>query len=221
MISNNLPLALLVAPNLRSKVYLKEFYKKKIFFDKYIFLGKKDKFFRFNFKKIKRKNVLNINSASINDDKVYNKLKSLNRHNIIYSGYSGEIIKKKILKLNHIFLHAHSGDLPKYKGSTTAYYSLINNGNICVSIILMNKNIDQGKILFKKKFISFNKKIKKVSRFEIFARVKTLIEYISLKKDIKYIKNNNTILTNYYIAHPVIRYFGQKIYEKKNSFKSR
>ena len=37
----------------------------------------------------------------------------------IYSGYSGKIIKNPLILKKKIFIHSHSGNLPKYKGSTT------------------------------------------------------------------------------------------------------
>ena len=66
---------------------------------------------------------------------------------VIYSGFGGQIVSDKLLDFGIPFLHVHSGWLPEYRGSTTIYYSLLQDFECGVSAILMDKNIDDGPII--------------------------------------------------------------------------
>ena len=90
----------------------------------------------------------------------WRKLKEAGPEIIIYSGYGGVILKEKVLSQGKKFLHVHGGFLPQYKGSTTNYYSILNEGYI--TIIKRSENFNFNESLFtindNKLFIS--KKIK-------------------------------------------------------------
>ena len=121
----------------------------------------------------------------------------------IYSGYPGEIVKKQIIDRKNL-IHCHPGRLPKFKGSTVIYYSLILTGKIFCSCIKLNSKIDEGKILIIKRFKK-PKKIKTIEgKFDNKIRSMTLIAYLkSKKRKYKFSYSNKTL--NYYIAHPIIR----------------
>lgn len=70
----------------------------------------------------------------------------------IYSGYAGVILGKEILSLEKKFLHVHGGYLPEYKGSTTFYYSILQEKYVGYSAIFLSEKIDSGPILLRKKF---------------------------------------------------------------------
>ena len=74
---------------------------------------------------------------------------------IISFGYK-RIIKKKILqKYNKIdFINLHMSYLPYNRGAYPNFWSFYKNSPKGVSIHLINKEIDKGKIIFRKKFIS-------------------------------------------------------------------
>lgn len=70
----------------------------------------------------------------------------------IYSGFGGVILGKKILNSSKKFLHIHSGALPNYRGSTTIYYSILNEGNCFASALFLDEKIDTGPIIKIKKY---------------------------------------------------------------------
>lgn len=214
---NNYKVIFLMADSVRSKYYLNEFKKENFFFKHIIFLGKRKSFLKYKSKINKQTIFEHLNVNSINSKIAYKKINAAKNNLIFYSGFPGEKISKKILKTKNIFLHAHTGNLPKYKGSTTFYYSMIKDSHFYVSLMIINENIDQGIILFKKKFVNFKNENKKLSIFEIKARAKTFLDFIRnfKQKNIKFMKNNNHLITYYFIAHPIIRFFGQKKYEKQ------
>ena len=59
---------------------------------------------------------------------------------------------KAILSLEKKFLHVHGGYLPEYKGSTTFYYSILQEKYVVYSAIFLSEKIDSGPILLRKKF---------------------------------------------------------------------
>ena len=147
---------IIVSNTSRSYQYLKCL-KKNNFFPKNIIylndglknsISKKLKLKKFFFKKI----IINeFNSNYINAE-VSKFILSLKIKFIIYSGYPGVIEKnKKVLKAKHL-IHSHSGKIPNYKGSTTIYYSILNEKKIYCSTIILNENLDDGKILLIKEY---------------------------------------------------------------------
>ena len=121
--------------------------------------------------------------------------------NLIYSGYSGQIINSDLLKKKNL-IHCHPGKLPNYRGSTTIFYSLINEGSIACSVFKMTKKIDMGKIYYIKNFIPPKNLNKINNKFDDYIRASTIISF--LKKNRKIIKNKK-YFNDYYIAHPIIR----------------
>jgi methionyl-tRNA formyltransferase len=66
---------------------------------------------------------------------------------IVYSGPGGAILREEILNAGKKFLHIHPGILPRYRGSTTVYYSLIEEGACGATALFLDKKIDSGPIL--------------------------------------------------------------------------
>ena len=197
-------ISLILAETHRSLFYLKNILKKKIEINRIIYFSKKKKK---TYKFLKSKNLLS-KTLLLNTENINSKLISKNmdflKKKIVYSGYSAQIIKNiKILKKK--IIHFHPGDLPKFKGSTTIYYSLILKKKITVTGFIMNKNIDDGRILFKKKF-NVPKNILSINdNFDNKIRALTLVSFLMSKKQ-KFFKKIKTKKTNiYYVAHPILR----------------
>ena len=88
-----------------------------------------------------------INCDGIKDPQVEEYLQTFNPALVIYSGFGGEIVPARLLSMNIPFLHIHAGWLPDYRGSTTVYYSLLQDGLCGVSAILLDPKIDNGPIV--------------------------------------------------------------------------
>ena len=78
-------------------------------------------------------------SSDINSEKVVSELAVRPEKVFIFSGYGGVLLKDNLLNIDKKFLHIHGGYLPDYKGSTTNYYSLINENTIGASAIFLNQ----------------------------------------------------------------------------------
>jgi len=162
------------------------------------------------FKKSKLKVFI---SKKINHS-IVNFLLNLNDKNIIYSGYPGIIIKSKRLLKEKNIIHNHPGKLPEYKGSTTIYYSLLKENNIYCSTLIMNNKIDDGKILFVKKY-NLPRNIKTIDN-SYDDKIRSLnLEFFLKKFKMKQIKKQNKIFLPYYVIHPVLRTLTFKKFKKE------
>ncbi len=145
-----------------------------------------------------------INSSHV-VEMISNRLESV----FIFSGYGGVLLRENILDINKKFLHVHGGYLPKYKGSTTNYYSLIDEGTIGASSIFLTKEIDCGPVLLRKKFSAPKDRTKIDHIYDSEARSKVLIE--TLKSYVKsgsweFELENNQGGETFYIIHPVLKH---------------
>ena len=82
--------------------------------------------------------------ASANSDKVIDIVGHLSADVHILGGWSGDILREEALTRFGRVLHVHSGLVPRYRGSTTMYYSLLETGQISASAFFLTKGIDEG-----------------------------------------------------------------------------
>lgn len=196
-------ISLILADTLRSKEYLKHLFKNNICLHKVLLYSNKKKHSLEKFIIANGIKVKFFQSKSINNIKIFDEIRKTLSKYFVYSGYPGEIVKKNLLKSKKI-IHLHPGFLPNFKGSTTMYYSLLLTNKIYCTCIRLNEKIDEGKIMYIKKF----KKPKDLklleSKYDNEIRAKTLIEFLLKGKKKKYSQRNNRY-ESYYIAHPIIR----------------
>ena len=93
-----------------------------------------------------------VGAEDINDPSLQDVVGSIAPSLIVYSGYGGQIIGPRLLSEGVPILHLHVGWLPDYRGSTTVYYSWLQDGECGVSAILMNRMIDEGGIVARRKY---------------------------------------------------------------------
>ena len=147
--------------------------------------------------------------SDINSNKVIATISNRAESVFIFSGFGGVLLGDEVLGLGKRFLHIHGGYLPDYKGSTTNYYSLINEKSIGASSIFLTKDIDCGPILFRRKFPPPKDCTKIDHIYDSKARSEVLIE--TLKKYVCYGSWNFDFKDNlngetYYIIHPVLKH---------------
>lgn len=205
---------LLLAETNRSEFYLKYILKNKININKIIYFSKKKKnvFSLIKLKKLVNKTIF-VKSNTVNTkiiDNIYKRKKE--NYEIIYSGYSGEMVKSNVL-LKKKLLHFHPGNLPLFKGSTTIFFSVAMKKKITVTGFKMSKGIDEGEIFYKKSFEVPKFKSTLNTYYDDKIRAETMIEYLKKgKKSYKKILKSKYFNT-YYIAHPLIR--GIVLHKKK------
>lgn len=82
-----------------------------------------------------------------NNDEVIDTVAELDQRLLVYSGPGGVILDGELLSVGPRFLHVHAGRLPDYRGSTTVYYSLLDEGQCGATAFIMNEDIDKGPIV--------------------------------------------------------------------------
>ena len=162
-------------------------------------------------KELLEKNNINftcLTTTNIHDNYFLNLLKERREKTFIFSGYGGVILKDKIFATNKNFLHVHGGYLPDYKGSTTNYYSIINEDSLGASSIFLTNEIDGGPILKKLKFPTNINKKRIDHIYDNAARAKILVNTLKdYKEKGKFIfSSKNTKGQTYYIIHPLLKH---------------
>lgn len=101
-----------------------------------------------------KKPILNSTDVKdINEQEVEKLIKEVNPRLIVVSGVS--IIKSNILSLSKTFINIHCGITPKYRGVHGGFWAIYNRDfdNIGVTVHLVDKGVDTGKILYSDKII--------------------------------------------------------------------
>jgi len=149
-----------------------------------------------------------INTPDINSKDVHLAISKSDIKLVIISVYAGQILKSKILSLRKKYIHVHSGKLPQYRGSTTLYYSLLEQNKVAASAIIINEGIDTGDIICIKEFdFNFDPKLIDLI-FDPLLRAVVLIyalKHLS-KKYKKSMLQNISDGEDYFIIHPLLKH---------------
>lgn len=166
-----------------------------------------------------------LETGSINAPEVEEWLKNQNPDYVIFSGFGGELVKPHILNAAGPLIHMHAGYLPDYRGSTTIYYSYINEKNAGVSAIYLKEEIDTGPIIDRKLYAAppnggnIDYYYDSVMRADLLVQV---IEYYIKNGKMNFIgeqsENEGAI---YYIIHPLLKHLAlNDIHKKQITFQS-
>jgi methionyl-tRNA formyltransferase len=210
---------ILISNTSRSLAYLDILKNNKIFPNQIVYLDncKKTKIS----KKLKKNNFffpntkLKVFKADKINKKVANFLSKSKEKNLIYSGYPGEIIKSKKILMEKNVIHCHPGKLPDFRGSTTIYYSLLKHKKIYCTTLLLDKKIDHGKILLKKKYPVPKNIFAVDGKYDDLIRSKNLLYALKNFKKLKSIRQKKNDIIPYYVIHPVLRSIAFKNNYKK------
>lgn len=118
--------------------------------EEYFKLGKGFIFEMYKYKNINYfENIITINNRDINSETLRKHLINSNDKFILNTSTK---ILKSILDINKLFLHIHPAYLPDVRGADGSLNSLNFKNEIGCSAFFMNKKIDCGDIIFRKKF---------------------------------------------------------------------
>ena len=148
-------------------------------------------------------------SSDINSNEVLTIISNRVELVFIFSGFGGVLLGDNILSSGKKFLHIHGGYLPDYKGSTTNYYSLINENTIGASSMFLSKEIDCGPVLLRRKFSPPKNRTEIDHIYDSEARAKVLIEtleYYVESGSFNFELENNQGGETFYIIHPVLKH---------------
>lgn len=148
-------------------------------------------------------------SRDVNDPEVVEQIRGRPEKTFIYSGYGGVILRKELMGLKKNFLHVHGGYLPDYKGSTTCYYSLLQENSIGASSIFLTDTIDSGPVLHRRTFPPPPDRENIDHLYDSMARALVLVEtvrrYLAGNRWVFELANNEGGDTHY-IIHPLLKH---------------
>lgn len=146
---------------------------------------------------------------SINDELVENYLKNSGLKAVVYSGFGGAIVRKNIIQSGVRLIHAHSGKVPQYRGSTTIYYSILNENKCYVSSFFLDEGIDTGPLLKEKEYPKPNNGLLIDHVYDAYIRADTICEVIDdyqRKRIFDEIQSSEEQEETYFIIHPVLKH---------------
>lgn len=148
-------------------------------------------------------------TKDVNDAAAADALRDAPESYVIYSGYGGYILKPHLFALGKRFLHVHAGMLPRYRGSTTAYYSILQEGWIGASAIFLEEQLDAGAILCAEKFPLPPAGVDIDYIYEPYVRSQVLVQalrqYVQTGCFSPQLQSKEAAET-YYIIHPVLKH---------------
>ncbi len=159
-----------------------------------------------------RRNDLNyvvVENKDINSDDMCNAIQKCSQLHLIYSGYGGYILKSRLFTLGKKYVHVHAGVLPQYRGSTTAYYSMLQENYIGATAIFLSEGIDEGEIITHERFPVPDKEINIDVLYEPYLRSqvlkKALAGYLE-RNEFKAMPQSQDDAQTYFIIHPVLKH---------------
>lgn len=152
-----------------------------------------------------------LGTKDINADIVEKVIRDIPQQYLIYSGYGGYILQPHLFCLGKRWIHVHAGILPNYRGSTTAYYSILTNGRIGATAIFLNEKIDEGHVIAEREFLppADGRLIDYI--YEPYVRSCVLIDALRMyQKNGKFFEKEQEHQVSraeiYYIIHPVLKH---------------
>lgn len=128
---------------------------------------------------------------------------------LIYSGAGGAILRDEILDAGVRFLHVHAGVLPRYRGSTTVYYSLLAEGNCGASALFLDREIDTGPVLATRTYPPPEDRTTIDYGYDPYIRsdlLASVLKEYSATGGFRTVAQNADSGETYYIMHPVLRH---------------
>lgn len=152
--------------------------------------------------------VTQVEAVSIADPAIEEHLARLGPKLVIYSGYGGELVPARLCR-NWRMLHQHSGWLPDFRGSTTCYYSMLEKGDCGVSSILLDPEIDTGKIIAREHYAPPGPEMDIDYVYDGAIRADLLVKVLGAYADsggmLPGIDQDAAAGQTYYVIHPVLK----------------
>lgn len=165
-----------------------------------------------------------VGTKDINSPLMEEAIKKLEQKYLIYSGYGGYILRPHLFRMNKKYIHIHAGILPQYRGSTTVYYSYLQERIFGATAIFLNEKIDEGEIIVQDIFGISEEEVDIDYVYEPFIRSRVLAEVLE-----KYFREGGLTskrqqqegAETYFIIHPVLKHLALMGIEKsRNGFDS-
>ncbi len=163
-----------------------------------------------------------VENKDINSEQMKEALMTIEAKYLIYSGYGGYILKAHLFHINKKFIHVHAGILPQYRGSTTAYYSFLQDKEFGATAIFLNEGIDEGEIIVQDTFEIPKEAVNIDYIFEPYTRARVLIKALNQyleRGTLESREQKQGGAETYFIIHPVLKHLAIMGMEKMTDTK--
>ena len=154
-----------------------------------------------------------IEAESINAPQVVTAVRQAAADLIIFSGFGGQLVGEQLLAIGVPLLHNHAGWLPDYRGSTTSYYSLLAEGSLGVSAIVLSAGIDTGTIVARRRYPAPPPDVDIDYHYDSAIRAHLLTEVVSswraAGRFVESIEQDTQAGATYYVVHPVLKHLAR------------
>lgn len=147
-------------------------------------------------------------SRELDSDELLSLLNQLAPELLVYSGYGGQLVPDLILNQFPV-LHIHSGALPRYRGSTTLYYEILENGACAASAILLSQQIDKGPIVQVESYPMPPVGVDVDYLYDNQIRADLLVKVLAFRHQHGHLPESVAQITEmppYFIIHPVLKH---------------
>jgi methionyl-tRNA formyltransferase len=148
-------------------------------------------------------------SMDVNSEIVIDEVRKRPEKYFVYSGLGGVILREGILNTGKRFLHVHPGRVPDFRGSTTVYYSILEEDRCGASAFFFDRNIDTGDLIMIKEYPKPVDGTLIDYVYDPYVRADLLVESIRRYVDKGTFgekKQENDGGETYYIIHPVLKH---------------
>lgn len=149
-----------------------------------------------------------VEERNVNHEIILDKINSIDYDFVVFAGYGGQILSKGHFLKDLKYVHCHPGWLPLERGSTTLYYSLLNNKELSVTSFFMTDKIDEGNMILRQSYPRPNKLVNIDVWLDNALRADTLLKSIKLlENNFKgFSRDKNEEDQEYYIIHPLLKH---------------
>ncbi len=155
-----------------------------------------------------RWSVARVEDGDINHPALLARLKETRPRVIVFSGFGGQIVGRDLLQIAPV-LHAHAGWLPDYRGSTTLYYSWLNDDRCAVTVFCLEARLDAGPILLRRVFPPPPAGIDVDYHYDGAIRAAALVEVLEVLAEtgtLPLVEHQDKDGKLYFIIHPLLKH---------------
>lgn len=151
-------------------------------------------------------NSKNVDTDDVNSESVLEALASFDADIFVFAGYGGQILKAPHFSDGRQYLHMHPGKLPIERGSTTLYYSMLNQRPCTVTAFYMTEKIDAGENILYKEYPVPGRGVNTDLWFDNVIRADCFKHAVLAILEGNYHYDFQGDSEEYYVIHPVLKH---------------
>ena len=147
-----------------------------------------------------------VNNVDVNSNEILKIIKNTDCDIVIFSGYGGQLLKQSHFISEKRYLHMHPGKLPIERGSTTIYYSILNERKLTVTAFFMSERIDAGLDIIYSEYEIPSEGVDIDLYYDNIIRSDCLVKALKAINEKEFPVNQDLVSEEYYVIHPVLKH---------------